>query len=152
MLKAFLIAFYDYKINWNNLCWYQHKLTVVMKDGFELSDCFKIFSFTYKQDSRKRSFLSDCTDDIMNLLKPNSWVAGKFCLFGVSSFIPVLPGTPWNFVTIDVCLFYVSYPSLRLISYRDMKLFPFVWRQTDIIPTKYKETYEKTKKDAAISL
>ena len=31
LFKAFLVASYDYKINWTNLCLYQHNLTVVMK-------------------------------------------------------------------------------------------------------------------------
>ena len=74
-------------------------------------------------------------------------VKGKFYLFRISSFIPVSPRSPRlsNFATITVGRFYISCLNLGLISYLEVRLFQFLLRHTDIIPTKYKEAWKMKK-------
>ena len=45
----------------------------------------------------------------------------------------------------NIDLFYISCANLRLISYHipEVKLFQFLLRHIDVIPTKDKKTYEK---------
>ena len=78
----------------------------------------------------------------------NQGVEGKFCQFHVSLFILVLPRVShlWNFVIINTDLFYISCANLRLISYPEVKLFQFLLRHMNVIPSKFKKTYEKWKK------